>query len=93
MNAAVVVLTLVLVAVVIALVSAPVLRGRRTPASAAENRRAELEAAREAKYRELRDAELDFRTGKMSDRDYELVRGTLRGDAAAILRELDGLGE
>ena len=32
-------------------------------------RRAELEAAREAKYREIRDAELDYRTGKLSDDD------------------------
>ncbi len=30
-------------------------------------RRAELDAAREAKYREIRDTELDWRTGKLSD--------------------------
>jgi hypothetical protein len=38
---------------------------------------AELEAAREAKYREIRDADLDHRTGKLSDSDYELVDRTL----------------
>ena len=34
---------------------------------------AELEAAREAKYREIRDAELDHRTGKLSDADFEAL--------------------
>ena len=53
--------------------------GRRRPAP---DTVAELEAAREAKYRELRDAELDHRTGKLSDADYaELDREPAgRGD-------------
>jgi hypothetical protein len=50
---------------------------------------AELEAAREAKYRELRDAELDHRTGKLSDDDYEALDRSLRGEAIEILREID----
>lgn len=50
---------------------------------------AELEAAREAKYRELRDAELDHRTGKLSDDDYEALDRSLRGEAIEILRGLD----
>ncbi len=50
---------------------------------------AELEAAREAKYRELRDAELDHRTGKLSDEDYAELDATLRAEAIQILRELD----
>lgn len=50
---------------------------------------AELEAAREAKYREIRDAELDHRTGKLSDADYEAVNATLRAEAVEILRALD----
>ena len=50
---------------------------------------AELEAAREAKYRELRDAELDHRTGKLSDEDYEALDRSLRGEAIEILRDLD----
>ncbi len=40
---------------------------------------AELEAARDAKYREIRDAELDLRTGKLSDEDYGAIdRGCAR---------------
>jgi flagellar biosynthesis/type III secretory pathway M-ring protein FliF/YscJ len=54
-----------------------------------ESELAELEAAREAKYREIRDAELDHRTGKLSEADYEAIDTALRGEAIEILRELD----
>jgi Na+-transporting methylmalonyl-CoA/oxaloacetate decarboxylase gamma subunit len=50
---------------------------------------AELEAARDAKYREIRDAELDHWTGKLSDADFEVVDRGLRGEAVEILHELD----
>jgi hypothetical protein len=53
---------------------------------------AELEAARAAKYREIRDAELDHRTGKLSDEDYESVDRVLRAEAVEILRGLDRAG-
>ncbi len=49
----------------------------------------DLEAAREAKYREIRDAELDHRTGKLSDADYAAVDAGLRAEAAEILHTLD----
>jgi hypothetical protein len=49
----------------------------------------ELEAARDAKYREIRDAELDHRTGKLSDADFEAVDRGLRAEAIQILHELD----
>jgi hypothetical protein len=54
--------------------------------------RAELESAREAKYREIRDAELDLRTGKLSRADYEAVDGALRGEALELLDRLQALG-
>ncbi len=50
---------------------------------------AELEAARDAKYREIRDAELDVRTGKLSDDDYAALDGSLRAEAVDILHQLD----
>ena len=59
-------------------------RIRRTPDDLAE-----LVAAREAKYRELSDADLDHRTGKLSDADYDELDSTLRGEAIVILRNLD----
>jgi hypothetical protein len=49
----------------------------------------QLEAARDAKYREIRDAEMDLRTGKLSREDHRALDATLRAEAMEILRELD----
>jgi cytochrome c-type biogenesis protein CcmF len=49
----------------------------------------ELEALKEAKYREIRDAELDHAAGKLSDRDFALLDAELRGEALAILDRAD----
>jgi hypothetical protein len=83
-------LTLVLLAFVIAVISAP-LRMARKPRDSAPARQAELEAARESKYREIRDAEFDYRTGKLSDADYQAIDGALRSEALAILNQLEAL--
>jgi membrane protein implicated in regulation of membrane protease activity len=56
-----------------------------------ETRIEELQAAKEAKYREIRDAELDHRMGKLSREDWRAVDRDLRGEAIEILRELDAL--
>ncbi|MBK8295521.1 MAG: hypothetical protein IPK93_12515 [Solirubrobacterales bacterium] len=48
-----------------------------------------LEAARESKYREIRDAETDLASGKLSQEDFDLVNAELRGDAVEILKQLD----
>jgi hypothetical protein len=56
-----------------------------------ETRLAELRAAKEAKYREIRDAELDHQMGKLSREDWRAVDRDLRGEAIEILRELDRL--
>ena len=53
--------------------------------------RDELDAAREAKYREIRDAEMDFRTGKLSEADYGLLDADLRAEALEILDRLQAL--
>lgn len=90
MSLAVAVLTLVLLAAVILVVSRPLLAARK-PTEAEAPRREELEAAREAKYREIRDAELDYRTGKLSREDYDAVNGALRAEAVEILDRLEAL--
>jgi hypothetical protein len=54
---------------------------------------ADLEARRDSKYREIREAELDFRTGKLAEADWRELDRELRAEAVAILRELDRLGE
>ena len=51
----------------------------------------ELQAAKEAKYREIRDAELDREMGKLSQEDWRAVDRDLRGEAIEILRQLDRL--
>jgi cytochrome c-type biogenesis protein CcmF len=45
----------------------------------------ELEALKEAKYREIRDAELDHAAGKLSDEDFALLDAELREEAVEIL--------
>jgi flagellar biosynthesis/type III secretory pathway M-ring protein FliF/YscJ len=92
-----VLLVLVVLAVVVLVVSGPLRRPRTAPGDgddeagleAARDEVAELEAARDAKYREIRDADLDHRTGKLSDADYEAIDSTLRAEAIEILRALD----
>jgi hypothetical protein len=84
------VLTLLLVAVVVLVISAP-LRAARRPPDRCSAQRDELEAEREAKYREIRDAELDYRTGKLARGDYEAVDRALRSEAVEILDRLEDL--
>ena len=48
-----------------------------------------LERAREVKYRELRDLELDYGTGKLSREDYEATESALRAEALEILDRLE----
>jgi len=99
----VVLVACLLLAVVVALVGAPLRAARHRelagehvisdedPERQAAYERARLESAREAKYREIRDAELDLRTGKLSREDYEAVDGTLRSEAVEILDRLERL--
>jgi hypothetical protein len=53
---------------------------------------ADLETAKEARYREIREAEMDFRTGKLSEADYKEIDRQLRAEAIELLRRLDALG-
>jgi hypothetical protein len=101
------ILTLVLIGLVVLVVGAPVRRAGRVgdsrsgasppqrpgdgPTSPPAYARDELEAAREAKYREIRDAELDYRTGKLSREDYEAIDTDLRAEAIEILNRLERL--
>jgi hypothetical protein len=86
-------LVMVAAAAVIVIVSAPFRRVEADSAQAekagSSSKRDELEAAREAKYREIRDAELDHRTGKLSDEDFQALDNALRAEAISILQALD----
>jgi hypothetical protein len=95
----------VLLAVVFVVISAPLRTARSAASEGApiEDERArqsaarggyerdELEAARETKYREIRDAELDLRTGKLSREDYEAIDSGLRAEALELLNRLEAI--
>lgn len=84
-----VVLPAIALAVLVALLVFQPLRSR---SSAFEpDRRGDLEAAKESKYREIKDAELDHRMGKLSEADWRALDAELRAQAIDILRELDKL--
>jgi hypothetical protein len=99
------ILIVVIVGLVVLVVGAPLHRARQiwdsapdaghapevkqAPALPARHTSEELESAREAKYREIRDAEMDFRTGKLSREDYEAVDAELRAEAIEILNRVE----
>ena len=87
-----IVLVLILVAVAVLAISAPLRAGRRVEREAADRaERADLEAARDAKYAEIRDAEMDYRTGKLSEADWRALDRQLRREAVELLHRLDEL--
>jgi len=61
-------------------------RGRRRGAFVGT----EADARKEAKYREIRDAELDHAVGKLSDDDFAAVDAELRREALEILDREEG---
>jgi hypothetical protein len=86
-----VVLVLAVLAVVLFLIVGPLRERRPGAARTGSAERAELEAAKEAKLAEIRDAELDYRTGKLSEPDWKRLDATLRAEAVDVLRRLDAL--
>jgi flagellar biosynthesis/type III secretory pathway M-ring protein FliF/YscJ len=87
------ILALALLALVLLVISAPLRAASRerehvTDEHTEERVPDDLNAQREAKYREIRDAELDFRTGKLSKEDYEAIDAQLRAEAIEILDRL-----
>jgi len=84
-------LVIVALALVVWTVGMPLRRGPQATEDADVAAREGLEAAREAKYREIRELEMDLRTGKLSDEDFKALDRQLRAEAVEILRELDAL--
>ena len=90
---AAIVLLLVLVPV---FVGWPVFRrehGRGEEVDRADAELAELEARKDAKYREIRDAEADRASGKLTDEDFQRLDRELRREAIEILKRIDRLRE
>jgi hypothetical protein len=86
-------LILLVVAGAVLLVTGPLRQNARAADESLEAELAELEAAKEAKYREIRDAELDYKTGKLSDTDWRTLDRTLRSEAVELLKRLDRVQE
>jgi hypothetical protein len=88
-------------AIVLLLILVPVFVGwplRRAPDTAEEGDAAdaeltELEARKDAKYREIRDAEADRAAGKLSDEDFRRIDRELRREAIEILKRIDRVRE
>ena len=87
-------IALFVIAAVALFVSIPLRPGAKADTDRIEDpERAELEARKEAKYREIRDAELDREQGKLSREDWARADAELRREAIEILRALDALEE
>ena len=87
-------LALILLAFIAAFVSVPLRRAAEPePDDPAEAQRAELEARKEAMYREIRDAESDRASGKLSEEDFGRINRELRSEAIEILKRIDRLDQ
>ena len=81
-------LVLLVLAASAAVISSPL--WHRTAGEDAEGGEvAALESAKAAKLSEIRDTELDFRIGKLSEDDYHALDRQLREEAVDLLHELD----
>jgi hypothetical protein len=86
-------LILLVVTGAVLLVTGPLRERSRATDETLEAELAELEAAKEAKYRQIRDAKLDYETGKLSDHDWRSLDRTLRAEAVELLKRLDQVQE
>ena len=86
-----VLLAILVVVVVAAFVSGPL---RREIDEGASDRRedpvlADLQARKQAKYREIRDTELDHAQGKLDEREFRRQEAELKREAIEILKAID----
>ncbi|HKJ35876.1 MAG TPA: hypothetical protein VKA36_04855 [Solirubrobacterales bacterium] len=88
-------LAILIIAAVAAFVAVPFRRGADGEATAtvstADPAMADLEARKQAKYREIRDAELDHAQGKLGEAEFARQNAELRAEAIEILRRIDEL--
>ncbi len=63
----------------------------RAEAGEVKTRAEYLRERKDAVYENLRDLNFEYKAGKLSDADYETLRGSLESEAASILAEIDRL--
>ncbi len=84
-----VLIALLVVAVVAWFVTAPLRARAGEPVNPEEAEIADLEARKQAKYRQIRDAESDRAAGKLDEEDFRRLDAELRAEAIGILKRLD----
>jgi flagellar biosynthesis/type III secretory pathway M-ring protein FliF/YscJ len=92
MDALAFLLVAVVLLAVVAFVSEPLRRPEAPDDDLEDPRVADLEARKEAKYREIRDAQQDHASGKLSEEDFRRQDAELRAEAIEILDELERVG-
>ena len=92
MDAIALLVILAVVCAVVAVVWAPLRDRDAEVRDESADRLEELEARKQAKYREIRDAEMDWKTGKLSDDDHRDLDRQLRAEAMEVLRRIDEEG-
>ena len=92
MDLAALLVVVAVIAAVVAVLSAPLRNRDKDERDDRSDRLAELEARKDAKYGEIRDAEMDFQTGKLSEEDHRALDRQLRAEAMEILRSIDEEG-
>jgi hypothetical protein len=85
-------LVAVILLAVIVFVTVPLRRPETGEGEGEDPGTADLEARKEAKYREIRDAKLDHDAGKITDQEWRRQDAELRREAIEILKELDARG-
>jgi len=80
---------LIIFAAVAFYVGRPLLPSRRAAHSGGDS--LPLEAQRESLYTQIKELDLDHATGKVNDEDYGRLRADLVAQAAAVLKQIDGV--
>jgi ribonuclease HII len=80
---------LIIFAAVAFYVSRPLLQARSAGNSVGDT--LSLEAQRESLYTQIKELDLDHATGKVNDEDYARLRADLVAQAAAVLKQIDGV--
>ncbi len=81
---------IVILAGVVFFVSRPLLHAKRQ-AKAGATDASSLEAQREELYTQIKELDMDHATGKVNDEDYAPMRAALVAQAAAVLKQIDGV--
>jgi hypothetical protein len=84
-----IVIALVVLALLAVFVLAPLRASESESPEPESPELADLEARKEALYRQIRDAELDREQGKLSPADFKRLDSELRREAIAVLKAID----